>query len=219
MRRLLLAVALTVTACGGSTAQEAPLDEVLATAGSLFDEMESARFSITVDGVPVSFDDEGTLVATSADGQYDAPESFQALVDVKAFGISAQVGAVSIGLDRWVKVPPGGWTELPADIGFNPLVLFDRGLGVGATVARLDATLIEFDGDYHIQGPVAGPTVEVLTAGLLDGGELDVDLLIAGDSLRIVELAFDTVSDEGVSSWTIEFSEFDEPVTIDSPVE
>jgi hypothetical protein len=218
MRRAIIAAAVVLAACGGSSATELPLAEVLATAGSQFDALESVRFSIEVDGVPVYFDDEGTLAATAADGQYSAPGSFQALVDVTAFGLATQLGAISVGEDRWVTNPVSGeWDLLAIGTGFDPLVLFDPVDGVGPTVAGLDATLVSFDSRYHISGSVGGPTVKVLTAGLLEEGELDIDLSIDANSLQIVEIAFDTESDGGLSSWTISFSEFDEPVTIEPP--
>lgn len=218
MLRVPIALALIVAACGGSSAAQLPLDEALATAGRQFDALNSVRFSITVDGVPAYFDDDGTLAATSADGQYSAPGSFQAVVDVTAFGLSTQLGAISVGADRWITNPVSGdWALLPFGTGFDPLVLFDPDEGVGSTVRRLDATLIDFGDRYHIQGEVGGPTVKVLTAGLVAEGELDVDLFIDADSLQIVELAFDVEGTDGVSEWTIEFSEFDKPVTIEPP--
>ncbi len=216
MRRVLLA--LVLAACGGSSVEQLPLEEALERAGAQFDALASVRFDIRVEGVPVYFDDENTLAATSATGQYAAPGSFQAVVDVTAFGLATQIGAVSVGADRWVTNPvTGAWELLPIGIGFDPLVLFDRADGVGATVRELDATLVAFGDRYHARGVVAGPTVKVLTAGLVPDGELDVDLFIDASSLHIVELAFDTPSDEGVSMWTISFSEFDEPVTIERP--
>ena len=218
MWRALVIVVLVVAACGGSSAAELPLAEVLATSGEQFDDLESVRFSITVDGEPVSFDDEGTLTASSAVGQYDAPESFQALVEVSAFGLTAELGAISIGADRWITNPvTGDWELLSVGIGFDPLVLFDPAEGVGATVAALDATLVDFGDQYAITGVVGGPTVKVLTAGLLEEGELDIELFIDSDSLQITEIRFETLSDAGVSEWSIGFSEFDEPVTIDPP--
>lgn len=219
MRRVALALALVAVACGGSSAAQLPLAETLATAGNQFDALTSVRFSIEVDGVPVYFNDDGTLAATSADGQYSAsPGSFQAVVDVTAFGLATQLGAISVGVDRWITNPvTGDWELLAIDVGFNPLVLFDPDDGVGATVRELDATLIDFGDRYHIQGEVGGPTVKVLTAGLVAEGELDVDLFIDADSLQIVELAFDVEGAEGISEWTIGFSEFDKPVTIEPP--
>lgn len=219
MRRALAAAsAVLIAACGQSAAEQIPLEEVLATAGDQFDALDSVRFDITVEGTPVFFDDEGALAASSAEGQYSAPDSFQALVDVTAFGLTTQVGAISIGPDRWVSDPvTGAFQLLPIEVGFDPRLLFDPTEGVGATVRALDATLEEFDGTYRISGVVAGPTVKVLTAGLIAGGELDVTLFIDGDSLQISELQFATTNDRGRSDWSIAFSEFDEPVTIVPP--
>ena len=219
MRRALVAFAVVAAAaCGGGSAEERPLDEVLERSGTQFESLGSVRFEIGVEGVPVSFDDEGTLTASSAEGQYAAPDSFQALVDVSAFGLTAQLGAISIGPDRWVSDPVTGQFELlPIDIGFDPRLLFDDTTGVGETVRGLDAELIGYDGTYHIRGTVEGPTVKVLTAGLVPEGDLDVDFFIDGDTLNITTLQFNTEDGDGVSAWSITFSEFDEPVTIEPP--
>jgi hypothetical protein len=218
VRPYLAAVVLLVASCGGNSATQLPLAEVLERAGDAFDALRSVRFEIVVDETPVFFDDAGTLAATAAEGQYAAPGSFQALVDVTAFGLSTQLGAISIGSDRWVSDPVTGEFELlPIDIGFDPRLLFDDAEGVGETVRALDATMVGFDDRYHIRGTVGGRTVEVLTAGLIGEGDLDVDFFIDGESLQIVELSFDTEGERGVSRWSITFSEFDEPVTIEPP--
>jgi len=218
MLRALVALAVLVAACGGGSAEERPLDEVLQRSGTQFEDLGSVRFEIAVEGAPVSFDDEGTLTASNAEGQYAAPGSFQALVDVSAFGLTAQLGAISIGSERWVSDPVTGRFELlPIDIGFDPRLLFDESTGVGETVRNLDAELVGYDGAYHVRGTVEGPTVKVLTAGLVPGGDLEVDFFIDGETLNITTLQFETESGDGVSVWSIEFSEFDEPVTIEPP--
>ena len=81
----------------------------------------------------------------------------------------------------------------------------------------MDAELIGYDGTYLVRGTVEGPTVRVLTAGLVPDGDLDVDFFIDGETLDITSLEFETAADGGVSMWSITFSEFDEPVSIDPP--
>lgn len=211
-----LALLLVLAACGGSTAPDRPVSEVLDAAGANFNELASVRFTIDVAGGAVYLDDAETLAATSAEGQYLAPESFQAIVEVTAFDLATQVGAISIGPTRWVTNPvTGEWGELPEGIGFDPLQLFDPTIGVAATLREMVDPEIATDGDdYVVSGTVGGRRVRTLTAGLLEAEGVPIDVLIDGTTLQIEELRF-TVGD---GDWTIAFSEYDEPVTIDPPI-
>jgi lipoprotein LprG len=215
-----------VVSCGGdseSTTTLAPAEAstVLAEAGSVLQNIETVRFEILVDGEPVYVDGAELLAASAAEGQYEAPESFQAIVDVKTFGLSVELGAVSIGQDQWVTNPvTGDWEQLPPGYGFDPLTLFDPEVGLGATLTAglADATFVgESTGvdEYTIAGVVAGDRVAALTAGLVEEPEVTIVLTIDADSHEVKEATFDTGG--GASHWTVRFSEFNEPVSIESP--
>lgn len=216
-RALLPIIVLLVAACSGSGTEleERPVGDILAEAGDQFDALDSVRFTIDVAGEPVYLDADETLAATRADGQYAAPDAFQAVVDVTAFDLSTEVGAISIGETRWVTNPvTGTWSELAAGAGFDPRELFDNEVGVAATLRGMpDAELAGRSGDYTVTGTVGGGRVRTLTAGLLDAEAVALEVTIDGGSMQITTLRFPI---EG-SEWTITFSEFDEPVTIEPP--
>jgi lipoprotein LprG len=209
---------------GSSTTTPPPPDAstVLAEAGPVLQDLETVRFEILVEGEPVYIDGAELLAASAAEGQYEAPESFQAIVDVKTFGLSVELGAVSIGEDQWVTNPvTGNWEQLPPGYGFDPLTLFDPEVGLGAT---LTAGLAEaaFVGEssgvaqYAVTGVVAGDRVAALTAGLVEEPEVTIVLTIDADSHEVTEVTFDTGG--GASQWTVRFSDFNEPVSIEPPV-
>ncbi len=214
---MVAALAVAGVSCGDGAAPVPSLEEILTGAGAQFETLESVRFDIDVQGAPVYLDGAQTLEAREAAGQYAAPESFQAVVEATALGLGVELGAVSIGDRQWVTNPvTGGWEELPPGYGFDPLQLFDPVDGIGATLAGLDdATLADSGSRYHVQGTVGASRVRTLTAGLLEQEAVEIDLFIDPDSLHLLEVSFEV--GDPPSMWTIGFSEFNEPVTIDPP--
>lgn len=187
----------------------------------MLQDLETVRFEILVEGEPVYIDGAELLAASSAEGQYEAPDAFQAVVAVKTFGLSVELGAVSIGDDQWVTNPvTGGWEQLPPGYGFDPLTLFDPTVGLGATLTGGLADPV-FVGEtsgveaYTVTGVVAGDRVAALTAGLVEEPEVTIVLTIDAETLEVTETTFDTGG--GASQWTVSFSDFDEPVSIEPP--
>lgn len=222
----ILAAGLFVASCGGdgeTTTSSAPRDAslVLAEAGPVLQDLETVRFEILVEGEPVYIDGAELLAASAAEGQYEAPESFQAVVDVKTFGLSVELGAVSIGEDQWITNPlTGNWEQLPPGYGFDPLTLFDPEEGLGATLSAglADAAFVDELSDvddYTVTGVVAGGRVAALTAGLVEEPRVTIVLTIDAETLEVKEGTFDTGG--GASQWTVRFSEFNEPVSIEPP--
>jgi len=225
-RIIFLASLVVISACSGSsggstTVAPASAAEVLAKAGPVLQDLESVRFRIEVEGDPVYIDGAELLAASSAEGQYRKPASFQAVVQVKVFGITAEVGAINIGEDQWITNPiTSEWERLPPDFGFDPLTLFDPDIGLGAMLAGgVDGA--EFTGpsegvdSYAITGTLQGSQVEVITAGLVAEPEVEILVVIDAETSHVEEVTFDTGG--GTSQWTVSFSEFDEPVTIVPP--
>ncbi|MDH3470167.1 MAG: LppX_LprAFG lipoprotein [Acidimicrobiia bacterium] len=218
---------VVVAACGGSsggpptTLGPASAVDALAKAGPVLQDLESVRFRIEVDGDPVFIDGAELLAASSAEGQYQAPASFQAVVQVKVFGITAEVGAINIGEDQWITNPiTSEWERLPPDFGFDPLTLFDPDIGLGAMLAG-GVEGAEFSGpsegvdSYAITGTLQGSQVEVITAGLVAEPEVEILVAIDATTSHVEQVTFDTGG--GTSQWTVSFSDFDEPVTIEPP--
>lgn len=229
MARFIVSMAslLVIAACGGSsngaatTAGPASAAEVLAKAGPVLQDLESVRFLIEVDGDPVYIDGSELLAASSAEGQYQAPASFQAVVQVKVFGITAEVGAINIDDDQWITNPiTSDWERLPPDFGFDPLTLFDPDIGLGAMLAG-GVEDPQFTGasegvdTYSITGTLQGSQVEVITAGLVAEPQVEILAAIDASTFHVESVTFDTGG--GASQWTVSFSDFDEPVTIEPP--
>lgn len=229
MKRLTLSIVVAgflAASCGGdpestTTTAAADATAVLAGAGPVLQNLETVGFEIIVEGDPVYIDGAELLAASSAEGQYEAPESFQAVVDVKTFGLSVELGAVSIGEDQWITNPvTGEWEQLPPGYGFDPLTLFDPEVGLGATLNQglADAAFVEEPEGaniYLVTGVVAGDRVAALTAGLVEEPDVVIVLTIDADTLEVQEAAFDTGG--GASQWTVRFSDFNEPVSIEPP--
>lgn len=217
---------LAIGACGGNgstptSAAPETAQELLAKAGPVLQALDSVRFEIDVEGDPVYIDGAELLAASRAEGQYQAPASFQAIVEVVTFGIRAELGAINIGADQWITNPiTGDWEKLPPDFGFDPLTLFDPDIGLGATLAQ-GVKGSRFVGPssgvdkYLVAGTLEGSQVSVITAGLVSEPEVDVVLTIDAETSRVESVAFDTGG--GASQWLVSFSEFDQPVTIDPP--
>lgn len=230
---VLLAALVLLGACssssdsGDETAQEPAVDRILIDAGAAMSSVESASFMIEQSGAVIFIDDAEQLGFQLADGRFARPASSEALVTVDALGFTTQVGAIAIDGDLWFTNPLSGeWTEAPESFTFDPATLFDPDVGFAALLAEAAASaeLIEDspgenDGDdtqHHLRATVSAERVSVLTSGLV-AEESEVDLWIDDVSNRIVELGFELLIDDAVSSWRVTISDYNAEVTIAPP--
>lgn len=229
---LVVAVVL-VGACGSSSdsgddaAQEPAVDQILIDAGGAMSTVESASFMIEQTGARVFIDEAEQLGFQSADGRFARPASSEAVVTVDALGFTTEVGAIAVDGDLWFTNPLSGeWTEAPASFTFDTATLFEPERGFPALLAEAAASA-ELIADspretgrgheeHHIRAAVAAERVSVLTGGLV-AEETDVDLWIDDISNRIVELRFELLIDDAVSSWRMTISDYDDEVTIAPP--
>jgi hypothetical protein len=221
---ILLAAVLIGAAC--SEADEAIDPEaVIAQSIERMGEVESVAFFLERTGIPVYIDDANTIEFTSADGRFLAPESTDALLTVRAFGIPARVGAVQIGGDTWITNPiTGKWEDAPSGFTFDVAALFDRTQGWSAL---LDGGLTnvhfvaetEVDGEVLAHFRVTAPAdrIEQITAGMVSGQAVDGDLWILRSSGEIRELSFHTDMTDGVTSWRLVMTEYGSEVEISVP--
>jgi hypothetical protein len=219
MRRLLpLVLALLAAACGGGGTGDAvdPL-ALLERAQAAMGAVETASFEMSRAGAPVIV--EG-LEFTSAVGQYAAPSSAQAVLQMRAGDITIQMGTISVGERTWLTNPlTGRWEELAPGTGFNPAVLFDAAAGWVAMLTDLQepSYLGGENGTHHLRGMLPPARVEVLTAGFATGQSVALDLWLEEGTGHIRRLELSTTGDAGVSDWTITLSGYGEPVQIDPP--
>ena len=221
---LLLAVVLVTASCGGTPASTEPVDvdALIDRAAAAMASLESARFTMVRSGAPVEV---AGLEFGSAEGQYAAPDSARAILQVKAADISVEVGTIAVGERVWLTNPlTGGWEEISAGTGFNIAVIFDSEVGWVPLLTE-DLSRITYlgmrdeDGGarHVVHGTIAASRVEFLTAGLVEAQSVEADISIHPDSGHITRVEFQTTLDGAVSTWTIGLSEFDVPVTIEAP--
>ena len=179
--------------------------------------VETASFEMSRAGAAVTV--EG-LEFMSAVGQYAAPSSAQAVLQMRAGDITIQMGTISVGERTWLTNPlTGRWEELTPGTGFNPAVLFDTAAGWVAMLTDLQepSYLGAENGTHHLQGMLPPARVEVLTAGFATGQSVALDLWLDEGTGHIRRLELSTTGEAGVSDWAITLSGYGEPVQVDPP--
>ena len=197
----------------------APLtvEEILADAAATMQAVETLRYEISLSGAPI------TLLGVelrSAAGQYAAPESSQALLEAAIGGLTIELATIAIGETSWLTNPlTGDWDEYTGSRAFNPAIIFDSELGWKPLLTTdLSDASYTVDGDvYVVTGTAAGSRVEVLTAGLVESQPVDMRLDIDRESSLVTRMEFVTSGESGLTTWVLELSEFDEPVSIEAP--
>lgn len=229
LTRILIAVAVAAAlgACAADSAAPvipADVDSIVAAAADAMGTIDTVRFRILRDGATVYIDTEGILAFEAAEGRFAAPSSADALVTVKALGLTTRVGAVAIDGAIYLTNPvTGGWEEAPADFTFDPATLFDPETGwrplfeSGLSDAELVAT-IENDGrsQYHIRGLGEAARVAVITGGLVTEEAL-LDLWIDAVDGVVVRASFETTTPAGVTGWELELFGYGEEVEVTPP--
>lgn len=218
-------LALFLLACGGPALTA---EEVATRAGQAMAQVNSLHFSLSVEGGPAHIDPESSLSMRGAEGDLVRPDRVQATVRVGVRGlVVVTIQAVGIGTEQFITRPvTGEWQRMPTGWGFDPTILFDREQGIEQAVTRVDwqaEPAEEYVGEtrcHFLQGTAAGPEIAPLTAWMITAEEVTVDLWVDQQDdrvrrLRIVEPP--TAEAENGTIWTLEFSAFDQEVTIERP--
>jgi len=218
-RRLVLIVAVLAAACTRPAPGVLDAADLIAGGVSAMQDVATARFEMTRSGAPVAV--QG-LVFDSARGRYAAPASADAILRMRAGDLAVELGTVSVAQRTWLTNPlTGRWEELRPGTGFNPAVLFDSDDGWVALLHDLGELEVVTPGGatHHLAGRVPAARVEILTAGLVPGQAVRIDLWLDAAAGHIRRLGFSTMGDAGRSDWVIVLSDFDAPVQIQPPAE
>jgi lipoprotein LprG len=219
---LFATVVVFATACGGTSDAPAQGDvdvpTLLDEAADAMAGLESARFTMERSGASIEI---AGLEFVAAEGQYAAPANARAILQVRVGDLSVEMGTIAIGDLVWLTNPlTGGWEEIPEGTGFNIAVIFDPTVGWVPLLTQ-DLSDISYEGTdgegHRIHGIIAASRVEFLTAGLVAAQAVEADIWIDPDTSHITKVAFETTLDGAVSEWTIQMSQFDEPVVIEAP--
>lgn len=220
-----------LSACRPAPPPELPPQEWVRSAATSMAELQGFHFLIDRSGAPAFIDSGQTLSFRRAEGEYAAPDRAQAEVRLILPGFVTNMKVVSVGAVQWETNPlTGRWSELPADWGFNPAVLFQEDVGLPAILAD-DLSEMSVAGPeklengrdvllYRVTGVAAGERLYELTGTLIGPDPVQVTMWIEPETFFIhrivaVEAAPDN---EEPSVWQVDFSQFDTAFVIEPPV-
>jgi hypothetical protein len=213
--------------CGGGSDQPsgptiAPdATTIVETSAAEMGAVTSVRFELDRTGAPVYIDSADAISLNSVVGRFNVPESADAVVEVEVVGaLTTELGAVAIGDDVWLSDPITGELQpLPPGIDLDPSNFFDPSGGWQPLLEDLaDVELVGTeDGLYHIRGTASAERVEVITAGLVDGADVVVDLWIDPVTGLVGLVEFTTDLGDGDTHWVLRLSDYGETFEIEPP--
>jgi lipoprotein LprG len=186
--------------------------------------VDTVRFTLERGGAAVYIDPLDTLEFLSAEGRFEGPTSADAVVRVSAGGFNLQVGAVAVDGELWITNPvTGDWEPTPEGYDFDPAALFDPEIGFRPLLAELtDRELIgleDRDGEdlYHVTGVAGAERVSTITAGLVSGQDVTVDMWLDPADGAVREAELSTVNGTETSDWRIVFTDYGADLTVEIP--
>jgi lipoprotein LprG len=223
----LLSVTATIASCGGGDSEpsgptiEPDATVIAETSAAAMGEVTSVRFELDRTGAPVYIDSAEVIALNSIVGRFNIPESADAVVEVQVAGtLTTELGAVAVGDDVWLSNPITGELEpLPAGIDLDPSSFFDPSGGWQPLLENItDIELIGTDdGLYHIRGTATAENVEVITAGLVTGTDIVIDLWIDQVTALVATVEFTVDLGDGATHWEVRLSDYGETFDISPP--
>lgn len=223
----LTTLSVTALACGGGDSEpsgptiQPDATVIVETSAAAMGEVTSVRFELERTGVPVYIDSAEVIALNSVVGRFNVPESADAVVEVEVAGaLTTELGAVAVGDDVWLSNPITGELEpLPAGIDLDPSNFFDPSGGWRPLLENLsDVELIGTDdGLYHVRGTAPAENVEVITAGLVTGTDIEIDLWIDMVTALVAVVEFTTDLGAGETHWEVRLSDYGETFDISPP--
>lgn len=225
--------ALIIAACGGSsgettatsvTSSQGPdtptdPDAVIAQIVTATDALESFRFHLEPQGVPIAIDAAGMIVVESADGAVRRPNASQALVTVVVSDNRLEMGLISIGDQLWMQDPlTRQWRDAAGMIPFNPGTLFSPTTGLTAVLTdQLQEPTLAFEGGEPVlRGDLSGETMASLTGGILDQ-TAQLELQYDPEHFVLQEATLGVTTGDGESVWHIELRDVGAAIDIAPP--
>ncbi len=237
---LLVAAFLLAAACsgdsddGGSPDPEGPDESVevlepsaevlIPAAAEAIGEVTSVHFALERTGAAVHIDPADLIALEAVEGRWVAPKSADALMTVRINdAINTKLGAVAIEGDVWMSNPITGTFEpLPDGYDVDPSEFFDpvggwRPLLLAMTDAEYVGQDTRAGGTYHLRGLAQADHVEYVTARLVRGQDLVIDMWIEADTALVRSVEFSNDHPGGTTSWSLELDQYNEEMTVVVP--
>ena len=194
---------------------EPDVDVVIAAAAEAMGDVESVRFHVVRRGAPVFIDDVESIAVDEISGTVTVPDEAEALLTVTIDeSVSTRLGAVAAGGETLLSNPVTGEFEpLPAGYDLDPRSFFDPVGGWRPLIAGLEGVVFVGEEDrggarYRLRGTAPASRIEAVTAGLVSGQDVDVELWVHPVTALVTSLEFDTESDRGTTSWVLDLGNY-----------
>ena len=227
---MMAGLALLAAACGtgeenlGGDKISTDIASLQTASAAAMAEVESVRFDLTPSGAPIYIDSVDSLALTAASGRYSAPGSADAVLTVEVNGsLTTRLGAVAIDSRVWLSNPVTGDFELlPTGFDIDPTTFFDPEDGWRPLLRDLAEAEFVAEEDrggtrYHVRGTASAERVEIVTAGLVTGQDVEVDLWLHPVTALVTAAEFSTRHADGSTTWVLELSEYGADVVISAP--
>jgi len=228
---LFAALMLALVGCGdgGGESFDGPrlaqdATELQATSAAAMGSVTSVRFQLTRTGAPVFIDQVESIALDQIEGRFSEPGSADAILQVTVNeSLGTKLGAVAIDEEVWLSNPVTGKFEtLPPGFDIDPSLFFDPKGGWEPLIGGL--TDVEFveeqkNGRYHLTGTAPAERMQAITAGLVRGQDVDLDLWLNPVTAEVVAIEFSTEFDGETSDWVLELLDYGETFEIVPPDE
>jgi len=220
--RLLVGFVIVVfTACGGEDlggeklAQDAV--ELGALSAAAMGNVESVAFSLERNGAQ-------SISLDGIDGRFSAPGSADAIMEVTVNGsLGTKLGAVAIDDEIWMSNPVTGKFEtLPPGFDIDPSAFFDPKRGWQPLLDNLTDLVFVAEEDrdgtrYHLTGTAPAQQMQIITAGLVRGEDIELDMWLHPVTALVTAIEFETVFDDQTSKWVLELDDYGATFEITDP--
>lgn len=204
------------------TLNPADVTTVLQQASTNFAQLQSLHFQMVIKQGKVQIN--GTDVQ-QVDGDLQASK-YQAQVKVNTFLGSFTLPVVGINGKQYMKNEFGGWDVSNAEQTVNLSAILDKTDGLAPTMLKMqnlqviNSEMLNGIATYHIQGTVAAADITKLSFNKLGQHPVTFDLWLSqGSAPQIQQLYIKEINaGSNANFWVFQFSKFDEPLNIKSPV-
>lgn len=184
----------------------------------------SVRFTLERTEAPVYIDAAESMSLDALDGRFSAPGSADAILEITVNGsLGTKIGAVAIDDEVWMSNPVTGTFEtLPPGFDIDPSLFFDPEDGWRPLIEGLtDVTFIaeeQREGTrYHLTGTAPAADMQSITAGLVRGQDVELDLWLHPVTAQVTAIEFTTEWQGELSDWVLELRDYGESFEITDP--
>ena len=219
----LLALVLTLAACGGSSNNVPDTHQLITQAQAAIQKVQSYHFNLAVDNPGTG----GVLTIKTADGDVVVPDKLKANANVLVLGNVVQVQLITIADQQYVTDPiTNRWTRTSGLL--DPRTLSDPGTGVAAILSHIQNPSTPSDANvdgtpcWSIDGTLDAKYLAGMTGGGAPSGTMDKVNACIGKSDKLPYLIKITgIAAQGDTNKTVrtfKLSKFNENLTITAPI-